>query len=618
MSHRSTSGRLLKAMAMALVLATPFSVGEVAADSAESKKIFTQRCMACHSFGKGVKIGPDLRGVTERRPREWLVKFIRSSQSMIAAGDPVAVEIFQQFKLQQMPDWLDLSDEQIGDLLDWLAANGPDQRDGDSRLATSASAAEIESGRLLFHGGKAFSKGGTACAGCHAVDDSAGPAGGTLGPELTAAYALYQEGALTQVLKRPCTQRLPEAQDTAFLSSDEAFALKAYLYSVGDKRSRPSDSASASAEHDKKDTAAAAGVSPEAPPPAAPTAGTAAAAATPAATATAPTVNAPRPARWVPQRRDRIVGTSATGGELVFGALPYAALGLFFLGLGVRYARGKRRDGALEEEAREAWQIYGGGTRRSGSGSGSESASESESGSVSGSASESGSGLRPIGWAWRLGVAATALAHVIGLALPAVVAGFASSPWRLYLLEGSGFLFGALMLVGLLPLLGRALTRDAGHGKRWRELADCLFLSGLFVAVLSGLATAVLYRWGALWSAGTMTPYLQSLARGAPAAGLIEQLPLLVRIHVMAWLVLIALAPATSAASIVLLGLERALALLAPPLAAVGRGADRVRARLSPAAWLWPEEDRVQPLAAGEVAGDAEPSLSSPSSPRTP
>ena len=30
---------------------------------------FTTRCTACHTFGKGVKVGPDLKGVTERRQR---------------------------------------------------------------------------------------------------------------------------------------------------------------------------------------------------------------------------------------------------------------------------------------------------------------------------------------------------------------------------------------------------------------------------------------------------------------------------------------------------------------------------------------------------------------------
>jgi nitrate reductase gamma subunit len=563
MSHRSTLGRLLNAVAMAVALSAPmalFSVGEAAADAADSKKIFTQRCMACHSFGKGVKIGPDLRGVTERRPRPWLVKFIRSSQSMISSGDPVAVALFQQFKQQQMPDWLDLSEAQIGALLDWLAANGPDQREGDSRLAPSATAAEIENGKQLFHGVKALSMGGTACAACHVVvDDDGARAGGALGPDLTTAYALYQEGAFTQVLKRPCTARMPEAAGDGFLTSDETFALKAYLYQIGNARARDervSDKGDGRGETRSADGGTGTGT------------GTGAGT---KSSASPPPPMAPRPARWRPQLRagGPTVGTAAAGGELLFGALPYAALGLFFLGMAVRYGRGRRTAGALAAEAKEAWRSY--------------------------------RGERALGLAWRVGLLGTALAHLIGLAAPRAVASWAAAPWRLYLLEATGLLFGVLLLGGVTILLGKALLRDDTTAGSRRPLADCLFLSGLFVAVLSGLATALLYRWGSLWSAGTMTPYLQSLARGAPMPGLIEQLPLLVRIHVVAWLVLVALAPGTSAAALALHGVDRLLALSAPPLAALGRAADRARARLSPAAWLWPEEDRGEPLAAAEA-----------------
>ena len=36
-------------------------------------------CNACHSIGEGKKIGPDLKGVTERREEAWLIKFIQSA-----------------------------------------------------------------------------------------------------------------------------------------------------------------------------------------------------------------------------------------------------------------------------------------------------------------------------------------------------------------------------------------------------------------------------------------------------------------------------------------------------------------------------------------------------------
>src|ERR1043166_7562949 len=71
----------------AIAASTLLFVGRASADTAEAKKIFTTRCMACHTFGKGVKVGPDLKGVTERRQRPWIIKFVQSSSKVIAAGD---------------------------------------------------------------------------------------------------------------------------------------------------------------------------------------------------------------------------------------------------------------------------------------------------------------------------------------------------------------------------------------------------------------------------------------------------------------------------------------------------------------------------------------------------
>src|SRR5882757_6261139 len=127
-----------------LVLRVGLNAGDAKADAVEAKKIFTTRCMACHTFGKGVKIGPDLKGVNERRQRAWLLKFVRGSAAVIASGDPIATELFTQFKGQRMPDWVDLSEDQVNSILDWLGINGPDQEEPDARLAELATPGEID------------------------------------------------------------------------------------------------------------------------------------------------------------------------------------------------------------------------------------------------------------------------------------------------------------------------------------------------------------------------------------------------------------------------------------------------------------------------------------------
>jgi hypothetical protein len=76
-------------------------------------------CAACHTIGKGKLIGPDLKGITERRDKAWLYSFIRSSQTMIQNGDPISVQLFEEYNKIPMPD-NNLTDEQIDGILAYI------------------------------------------------------------------------------------------------------------------------------------------------------------------------------------------------------------------------------------------------------------------------------------------------------------------------------------------------------------------------------------------------------------------------------------------------------------------------------------------------------------------
>jgi protein SCO1 len=83
------------------------------------KYIFTSHCAACHSLGKGDKIGPDLLRVTEGRTRGWLIEYIANPDKLLAAGDPVATELFEKYKRVVMPN-LRLAPADIEEVINFL------------------------------------------------------------------------------------------------------------------------------------------------------------------------------------------------------------------------------------------------------------------------------------------------------------------------------------------------------------------------------------------------------------------------------------------------------------------------------------------------------------------
>lgn len=543
------------ALGVAVGASTLLFPGRASADTAEAKRIFTTRCMACHTFGKGVKVGPDLKGVTERRQRPWLLKFVRSSSTVIASGDETATGLFQQFNQQRMPDWVDLSEAQVNSIMDWLAANGPDQQDPDARAADAATVAEIETGRQLFHGAHELSRGGIACASCHSVHDTTGASGGVLAPDLTTVYSQYQDGGMTQFLKHPCFLRYPESTLSAFLAPEESFAIKAYLRYTA-LTNQPEESSQNRPGGQPPMVAKTVDSGGTAPP------GGSAAAAKPAMPGKRVT--------WAPLAAgvNPVMRRAALPTELLFQVFPYIALAILILGLGIRHALARRRPEAIRPAADAAWQLFRGS------------------------------------FAWRLGLGITAILHLACLIVPGAIRGWNGVPLRLYLLEGTGFVFGVVALIGLIQLMWRHVGRTiAASHARVPEIADYALLSLLAVATVSGLATAVLYRWGSSWSIGTVTPYIASLVRGEPAVSLVEQMPFLVRLHVFSWFALLAVMPFTGAAMVLVAAGDRLVLASGRPLTAVARTGRRVLARLSPARWLWPEEDLPDSGNAHDQAG---------------
>jgi nitrate reductase gamma subunit len=239
--------------------------------------------------------------------------------------------------------------------------------------------------------------------------------------------------------------------------------------------------------------------------------------------------------------------------NVLFSAFPYAALAVLLGGLVARYVSTSSRGVDINVEVAEAWALFGGSK------------------------------------IWRAGTLALALLHVGGVLVPQAILSWNGVPLRLYLLEGTGFAFGLLALGWWAGVMRRHLQRSSEAAAS--EVADGVFLSLMFVGIISGLLTAAFYRWGSSWGAMTLSPYVSSLLRGTtPLVSFVDQMPLLVQLHVISTFALMMVFPFTRAASFATFAARWAVGVPTAPLSAVSGVARAWVERHDPASWIWPED----------------------------
>jgi len=229
---------------LAAAAALLFSIHAVPARAFDPVGAFTIRCSGCHSIGKGDVVGPDLKNVLLRHDRSWLHAFIRSSQSVIRAGDAKALALFHRYGGRRMPDH-DLSVPEVDRLLDLIAAGGPrDPGVSSIRSAATAGLEDVARGRDFFLGRLAFHAGGAACVQCHVAGEANLWGGGSLSDDLTRAYSRYQEWGLDRALTHPSSPMMAAVYDGRRLTDDEVFAVKAFLRQTARSVPRPARSGS--------------------------------------------------------------------------------------------------------------------------------------------------------------------------------------------------------------------------------------------------------------------------------------------------------------------------------------------------------------------------------------
>jgi mono/diheme cytochrome c family protein len=196
-------------------------------------EFFGQMCAGCHTIGAGSLTGPDLKNVSARKDRDWLISYMQNPKAAFDSGDAYALHLLAEARGVVMPKPFGMNREKAESVLELI--------DEESKLEKSRFAGppvsdapfkpgNAERGRELFIGKELFANGGASCVTCHTAYGLGRQEGGKLGPELTKAYErLGGRASLTARLWSPATPTMLPVYKDHPLELDEVMCLVAYL-----------------------------------------------------------------------------------------------------------------------------------------------------------------------------------------------------------------------------------------------------------------------------------------------------------------------------------------------------------------------------------------------------
>ncbi len=195
-------------LALTLLAALPvLPFGSVASparadDSVSGAELYEENCEMCHEVG-GVGIAeeiPPLAGNPRAQDTEYLARVIREGLSG-------AIEVDGQTYDEEMDGYPELSDAEVGALIDFIQGGFSASAAGAARSQQPEVLGDLRRGEALFAGKQPLENGGPPCLACHAAGTYGHLGGSGLGPELTGLPTRFAgDKGLTAALRKSPSQ----------------------------------------------------------------------------------------------------------------------------------------------------------------------------------------------------------------------------------------------------------------------------------------------------------------------------------------------------------------------------------------------------------------------------
>jgi mono/diheme cytochrome c family protein len=116
------------------------------ADAAKGEAIFKAKCIACHKIdtrSTGPALGPQL---TQETDDAYLTKWIQNNQALIAAKNPKALKIYNEFNQANMTVFEELSDADVGNILTYVRTEWKNMQAEKAKAPAGGGGAAAETG----------------------------------------------------------------------------------------------------------------------------------------------------------------------------------------------------------------------------------------------------------------------------------------------------------------------------------------------------------------------------------------------------------------------------------------------------------------------------------------